>query len=252
MEKIKIYSQEQIKNISKAGKIASQTLDYIGQFVKSGISTLQINNLCNSFIKKHGGKSAPLEVEGYKHAICTTLNDEICHGVPSKKIILQNGDIINIDVTVNLNGYYGDTSRMYKVGEISEKAERLISITKESLKKAISIVRPNQPFSEIGKVIEKVVAPYNYGIIRDFCGHGIGTMFHGAPQVLHYYHPSLDKISMKEGMIFTIEPMINESSSVDYYIDAKNKWTAITRDGALSAQFEHTILVTKNGAKVLT
>ncbi len=249
---IKIYTPSQINSIEKACRIASATLDYITPFVKAGISTLTINNLCDEFIKSKDGTSAPLEVEGYKHAICTTLNDEICHGVPSDKVILTDGDIINIDVTVNLNGFYGDTSRMYTVGKVSEIAEQLIKITKLSLKSAIKIVKPYQPFSAIGKEIERIVNPYNYGIIRDFCGHGIGTMFHGSPQILHYYHSAYDKILMKEGMVFTIEPMINESSSFDYYIDKSNGWTAFTRDGTLSAQLEHTMLVTKNGVKILT
>ena len=249
---IKIYTKKEIDGITKAGRLASQLLDYITPFVKEGISTLKLNNLCDEFTKKHGATSAPLEVDGYKHAICTTLNDEICHGVPNKKSILKTGDILNVDVTVNLNGFYGDTSRMFTIGNVSNKAEKLIRTTYKSMMEAIAIVRPNQPFSEIGKVIEKIVSPYNYGIIRDFCGHGIGTMFHGAPHVFHYHNHEYDKILMKEGMIFTIEPMINATPKHDYFIDKKDGWTVSTADGALSAQFEHTILVTKTGHKILT
>ncbi|MBN1783580.1 MAG: type I methionyl aminopeptidase [Alphaproteobacteria bacterium] len=252
MNRIEIYTPEQIKHIAAAGKIAAQTLDYIEPFVKTGISTLQLNDLCHNFIKKNGGKAAPLEVKGYKHAICTSVNDEICHGVPHKNIMLYDGDIINIDVTVNLNGYYGDTSRMYTVGKISDTAKDLIETTKLALMEAINVVKPNQPFSAIGKAIEKITKPKGYGIIRDFCGHGIGTMFHGAPHVFHFYHPEYDNVLMKEGMVFTIEPMINATPSITYFIDKKNKWTAFTQDGALSAQFEHTIVVTSKGAKILT
>lgn len=251
MEKIKIYSTEQIQKIAQAGKLAAQTLDTIAPFIKEGISTLEINELCDNFTKLHGGTSAPLEVTGYHHAICTSLNDEICHGIPSPKIKLKKGDIINVDVTVNLDGYYGDTSRMYAVGEISPAAQKLIDTTYKSLQAAISAVKPGKPFSVIGRAIEEVVHPHGYGIVEDFCGHGIGTVFHEAPNVLHYYHPLFDRLIMKEGMVFTIEPMINASASIDYFMD-KNKWTAYTRDGALSAQFEHTVVVTNKGCKILT
>ncbi|MBN2675833.1 MAG: type I methionyl aminopeptidase [Alphaproteobacteria bacterium] len=249
---IKIYSPKEIDGIRKAGHLARDVLNYIAPFVKEGVSTLELNDLCDSYTRKHGATSAPLEVSGYKHAICTTLNDEICHGVPHAKRMLEDGDILNIDITVNLNGFYGDTSRMFKIGNISNQAEKLIRSTYKAMMEAIKIVAPGQPFSLIGKTIEKIVAPYNYGIIRDFCGHGIGTMFHGSPHIFHFYHKAYDKVIMQEGMIFTIEPMINASPNFDYFINKKDGWTVATADGALSAQFEHTVLVTKNGHEILT
>ena len=187
---------------------------------------------------------------GYPKHCCISINDVICHGIPNKNEYLNDGDIVNIDVTTIIDGYYGDTSRTFLVGNVSDKAKELVDVTYESMMKAISICRPGQKLSSIGKVIQEMGEAHGFSIVRDFCGHGTGKIFHDAPNVLHYYEPKDDNIILKEGMVFTIEPMINTGSWEMYVED--NEWTARTIDGGLSAQFEHTLGITKNGVEIFT
>ena len=248
---IYIKSKYDIKMMRKAGELAAKLLNYISPFVKEGISTLYLNDLCEEFTKKHGAISAPLNYNGFPKSICTSLNNVVCHGIPSEKEILKDGDIINIDVTVKLNGYYGDTSRTYLIGNVSEKAKYLVSRTENAMYRGIKAVKPGKSLYEVGKAIEKYISKFDYSIVRDFVGHGIGKNFHEDPQVLHYYSLR-NKIRLQEGMIFTIEPMINLGKSYKVKVSSEDGWTVTTEDGSLSAQFEHTVLVTSKGAEILT
>jgi methionyl aminopeptidase len=232
----------------KAGKLASQVLDMITQHVKPGITTNQLDSLCHDFIIKHGATPAPLGYKGYPKSICTSVNHVVCHGIPSDKT-LQEGDIINIDVTVNLNGYHGDTSRMFAVGKIGVAAQKLINATYEALMTAISILNPGITLGDIGHTIQSYVEPKGYSVVRDFCGHGIGTAMHHEPEVLHYGKPGTGHV-LQPGFFFTIEPMINQGRS-DVKILADG-WTAVTRDRSLSAQWEHTLGITEDGYEIFT
>ena len=248
---IYIKSKYDIKMMRKAGELAAKLLNYISPFVKEGISTLYLNDLCEEFTKKHGAISAPLNYNGFPKSICTSLNNVVCHGIPSEKEILKDSDIINIDVTVKLDGYYGDTSRTYLIGNVSEKAKYLVSRTENAMYRGIKAVKPGKSLYEVGKAIEKYISKFDYSIVRDFVGHGIGKNFHEDPQVLHYYSLR-NKIRLQEGMIFTIEPMINLGKSYKVRVSSEDGWTVTTEDGSLSAQFEHTVLVTSKGAEILT
>ena len=248
---IYIKSKYDIKMMRKAGELAAKLLNYISPFVKEGISTLYLNDLCEEFTKKHGAISAPLNYNGFPKSICTSLNNVVCHGIPSEKEILKDGDIINIDVTVKLDGYYGDTSRTYLIGNVSEEAKHLVRRTENAMYRGIKAVKPGKYLYEVGKAIEKYISKFGYSIVRDFVGHGIGKNFHEDPQVLHYYSLR-NKIRLQEGMIFTIEPMINLGKSYKVKVSSEDGWTVTTEDGSLSAQFEHTVLVTSKGAEILT
>ncbi|MCT4575120.1 MAG: type I methionyl aminopeptidase [Alphaproteobacteria bacterium] len=249
-DNIPIWSEKDFDGMRKAGKLAAETLDYITDFVKEGISTLELNDLCAKFIKDNGAIAAPLNYNGYPKEVCISLNNVICHGIPDEKTVLKDGDILNIDVTVILNGWYGDTSRMFTVGKTSVRAQKLIDKTYEALMAAINAVRPGMKLYEVGEIIEQVTKPYNFSIVRDFCGHGLGKEFHTQPMVLHYKSKLHNNITLEEGMFFTIEPMINAGK-----YDAKilsDGWTAVTKDRSLSAQFEHSIGVTKDGVEIFT
>lgn len=247
---IKIKSKSEIEKMRKSGKLAGDVLRYIKPFVKSGVSTEYLNQLCHNFILEHNAIPAPLNYHGFPKSVCTSVNDVVCHGIPSEQDILKNGDIINIDVTVILDGYHGDTSRMFTVGEVDEKASFLIERTKNAMMIGIKSIKAGAYLYEVGRAIEDYVKPFGYSIVRDYCGHGIGTGFHEDPNVLHYF--SLEnKIKLKEGMIFTVEPMIN-IGGYKTETDKEDGWTVRTEDGSLSAQFEHTILVTKSGFEILT
>jgi methionyl aminopeptidase len=248
---ITLKDKEEIKKMRKAGLLASQTLDYITPFIKAGISTEEINQLCHNFIVSKNAYPAPLNYNGFPKSVCTSINNVVCHGIPKETDILKAGDIINIDVTVNLNGFYGDTSRMFAVGKISKEAENLIKRTEKAMYLAIDAVKPFKDLSIVGKTIEKYISKFNYGIVRDYTGHGIGKKFHEDPYVLHFDN-GLSGIILKPGMIFTIEPMINSSSNYHTITDKKDNWTVYTKDNALSAQTEHTILVTEKGSEILT
>jgi len=235
----------------KAGELAAKLLKYIESFVKEGVSTLYLNDLCEEFTKKHGAISAPLNYNGFSKSICTSINNVVCHGIPSEKEILEDGDILNIDVTVKLDGYYGDTSKTYLIGNVDEEAKYLVRRTENAMYRGIKAVKPGKSLYEVGKAIEKYISKFGYSIVRDFVGHGIGKSFHEDPQVLHYYSLR-NKIRLQEGMIFTIEPMINMGKSYGVKVSSEDGWTVTTEDGSLSAQFEHTVLVTSKGAEILT
>lgn len=247
-KQIKIYSTQDFEGMRKAGKLAAEVLDYITEFVQPGVTTDKLNELCHKMIIDNKAIPAPLNYHGFPKSICTSVNHVICHGIPSDKK-LQNGDIINIDVTVILDGYYGDSSRMYYAGKPTIKASRLTQVTYECLMLAIEQVRPGVKFNQIGLAIQNHAHKNGYSVVRDFCGHGIGKIFHDAPQILHYYDAKFDDV-MDEGMLFTIEPMINAGSWESKTLD--DGWTAVTRDRSLSAQFEHTIGVTKDGCEIFT
>lgn len=250
MEKIIIKTPEQIDGIRKSSQLAAQTLEFIAPFVKEGVSTEFLNQKIDTFIRENGAIPATLGYGGYPKSSCISLNEVVCHGIPSEDTILKNGDILNIDVTTILNGYYGDTSKMYTVGEVSPKAEELIAVTKHCLDLGIEQVRPGNVFGNIGHVISRYAQAKGYSVVYEFCGHGVGVNFHEEPQVDHTSRRNTGPV-MKPGMTFTIEPMINEGKP-RVVVDKHDKWTARTIDLKLSAQFEHTILVTEDGYEVLT
>ncbi|NRH21227.1 type I methionyl aminopeptidase [Candidatus Gracilibacteria bacterium] len=257
MSKIIIKTPEQIEGIRKAGKLTAMTLDMIGTYVRAGVSTLELDNIMNTFILSNGGISACIDYKGgnkwgkggYPRCTCISLNDVICHGIPRADEILKEGDILNIDVTTIVDGYFGDASRMYTVGNVSEKAKDLIAVTKKAWEIGIAEVRPGNFFGNIGYAISQFAESRGYSVVRDYTGHGVGLEFHEEPYVYHKAAKNTGP-KMQAGMIFTIEPMINlgkYASKLD-----KDNWTAKTKDGSLSAQFEHTILVTEKGHEILT
>ena len=245
---ITIHSKTDFNKMRKAGKLASMVLDYITPFVKEGVTTLKLDTLCHDFIISKGAIPAPLNYKGFPKSICTSVNHVVCHGIPGNKV-LKSGDIINIDITVILNGWHGDTSRMFFIGKKNIKSEKLVEITFNSMWEGIKKVKPGNTLGDIGNSIQTYAEKYGYSVVRDFCGHGIGKVFHCAPNILHYGEKG-QGMKLREGMIFTIEPMINLGKS-DIKI-LNDGWTAVTRDKKLSAQFEHTIGVTKNGCEVFT
>jgi methionyl aminopeptidase len=246
-----IKTKEEIKKMKKAGKLASRLLDYIAPFVKEGVSTQYLNDLCEEWTKKQNAISAPLNYEGFPKSICTSINNVVCHGIPSENDILKDGDIVNIDVTLILNGYHGDTSRTFLIGNVSEDVRKLVIRTEKAMYKGINAIKPGKYFYEIGKAIEKYVAKFGYSIVRDYGGHGIGKNFHEEPQVYHHYTKE-NKILLKEGMTFTVEPMINMGKSYKVVTSPIDGWTVTTKDNSVSAQFEHTVVVTSQGAEILT
>ena len=239
---------EKFEKMRVAGKLASKTLDMITDYIKPGISTDKIDTMCYEFIRDNGGYSAPLYYRGYTKSLCTSLNHVVCHGIPSDRI-LNEGDALNIDVTAIVDDYHGDTSRMFEVGEISVKAKNLIDATYESMMKAIKILKPGIQLGDIGYEIQSYVEKKGYSVVRDFCGHGVSSIFHEPPNILHYGKKNTG-IELNPGMTFTIEPMINAGN---YQVKVLNDgWTAVTKDKSLSAQFEHTIGITENGYEIFT
>ena len=231
-----------------AGSLASSTLDMITDYIKPGLSTNKIDELCYEFIKDNGGHSAPLYYRGFNKSICTSLNHVVCHGIPGERV-LEDGDILNIDVTAILDNHYGDTSRMFTAGKPSVKSMNLINVTYESLMKSIEILKPGKKLGDIGHEIQTHVEKAGFSVVRDFCGHGIGDVFHQSPNVLHYGKKNTGP-ELQPGMTFTIEPMINAGK---YEVKILNDgWTAVTKDKALSAQFEHTVGITDNGYEIFT
>jgi len=240
--------KEAFEKTKIAGKIAAGALDEVSKIIKPGISTEEVDKVCYTYINDHKAYSAPLFYRGFPKSCCTSPNHVVCHGIPSDKI-LKDGDIVNVDVTALKDGWHGDTSRMFKVGDISIKAKKLINTTYEAMIKAINIVKDGIHLGDIGSIIQQHVETEGFSVVQDFCGHGIGEKFHKEPNVLHYGKKGSGE-RIKEGMIFTIEPMINLG---DYETKTLNDgWTAVTKDKSLSAQFEHTIGVTKNGCEVFT
>ena len=240
--------KEKFEKMKIAGNLASKTLDMLTDEIKAGVSTNKIDKLGYEYIRDNGGYSAPLFYRGFPKSLCTSLNHVICHGIPSKRI-LDEGDILNIDVTAIVDGFYGDTSRMYSIGKISVKAQNLIDATYESLMKSIKILKPGKKLGDIGHEIQTHVEKAGFSVVRDFCGHGIGDVFHQSPNVLHYGKKDTGP-ELQPGMTFTIEPMINAGK---YEVKILNDgWTAVTKDKALSAQFEHTVGITDNGYEIFT
>lgn len=247
-----IKNASQIEGIRKSSLLAAQTLNYISTFVKPGISTEYLDQIAVKFISDHQAVAAPLNYGGFPKSICTSINNVVCHGIPSPKSVLKEGDIINIDVTTILDGYYGDTSATYAVGDISREASLLLDRTKRSLDLAIESIYPGKRLNAcVGQVIEKYIGQFGYSIVRELGGHGVGIKFHEDPFVFHYSNREGD-ITLLPGMIFTVEPMVNLGKDWRVTIDSQDGWTVRTRDGSLSAQFEHTILVTDIGAEILT
>jgi len=246
---IPIHGEEAFAKMRIAGQLAATTLDFITPHVTEGVSTEELDDLMHSFITRNGAIPAPLNYKGYPKATCISINNVICHGIPAPDKILKDGDILNIDVTVIVDGWHGDTSRMFAVGKPSIKAQRLIDVTYQCLMNAIDIVKPGTTLGDIGHAIQSLAESERFSVVRDFCGHGIGQDFHTPPSVVHFGRAGTG-IALEEGMIFTIEPMINEGK-YDSKILADG-WTAVTRDRKLSAQFEHTIGVTADGVEIFT
>jgi methionyl aminopeptidase len=246
---ITIHKKEDFVKMRAAGKLAAEILDFITPFVKAGTPTDELNNLCHNKIIENGAIPAPLNYRGFPKSICTSVNHVVCHGIPNEKP-LKEGDIVNIDVTVILDGWYGDTSRMFFVGEPSIKAKRLVGITYECMMLGIEQVRPGAHLGDIGYAIQNYAEKNGFSVVRDYCGHGIGRIFHAEPSVLHYGKKN-DGIVLQEGMFFTVEPMINAGGHATI-LSKHDGWTVTTRDKSLSAQFEHTVAVTSDGFEIFT
>lgn len=245
---IKIKTEEQIEGIRKSCRLTKDILDMVAPRMREGITTDEINTWVHEYTIKHGAKPAPLHYNGYPKSVCTSINNVICHGIPDDTV-LKNGDIINVDVTCVLGGYYGDASRMFMIGDPSPTARRLVEVARECMDLGIAEVKPYTDFGRIGHVIEKHANDNGFSVVRDYGGHGIGINFHEEPHV-HHYDVGYRGIAMFPGMIFTIEPMINEGK---YHTRLMaDDWTAVTADGRLSAQWEHTLCVTENGVEILT
>ena len=243
-----VYYKEAFEKTRLAGSIAAGALNEVDKIIKPGISTDEIDSICYEYINDHKAYSAPLFYRGFPKSCCTSTNHVVCHGIPSDKI-LKEGDIVNVDVTAFKEGWHGDTSRMFRIGEVSIKAEKLINTTYEAMMNAISLVKDGLHLGDIGSAIQNHVEAEGFSVVQDFCGHGIGESFHKEPNILHYGEKGTgDKL--KEGMIFTIEPMINLGKYETKTL--KDGWTAVTKDKSLSAQFEHTIGVTKDGYEIFT
>lgn len=244
-----LKTPEQIEGIRKSSQLAGQTLKYIEPFIKEGVTTAYINKLVDDYMRQHGAIPATLNYKGFPASCCISVNDVVCHGVPSD-YTLKNGDILNVDVTPILNGYYGDTCRMYEVGHVSPEARQLIEVTKKCLDLGIEQCYPGNYVGNIGYAISNYAHKFGYGVVYEFCGHGVGVKFHEEPEVSHIAERNTGP-KMKAGMTFTIEPMISQGKA-RVKIDKKDGWTARTIDGKLSAQFEHTVLITPDGVDVLT
>ena len=240
--------KESFEQMRVVGSLAAETLDEITTYIKPGISTKKIDNICYEYIKDNGAFSAPLYYRGFPKSCCTSVNHVVCHGIPSEKY-LNEGDIVNVDVTAIVNGWHGDTSRMFFVGDVSIKCKNLVAATYNSMMNAISIIKSGVHLGDVGETIQTYVEKKGFSVVRDFCGHGIGKIFHTPPNILHYGKKG-DGIKLKTGMIFTVEPMINEGMYNTKLL--RDGWTAVTKDKSLSAQFEHTVGVTDVGFEIFT
>ena len=248
---IHLKSPAEIDKMRVAGRLAAEVLEMIGEHVQPGVSTGELDRICHRHIvDKQDAIPAPLNYKGFPKSICTSVNHVVCHGIPSDGKILKSGDIINIDITVIKDGYHGDTSKMFLVGKAKEHARRLVRVTRECLFRGIEAARPGNRLGDIGHVIQQHGEANHYGIVREYCGHGIGRGFHEDPQVLHYGAPGTG-VELRPGMTFTIEPMLNAGSR-HTRLSSKDGWTVTTRDRRLSAQWEHTIAILDDGCEVLT
>lgn len=245
-----IKTKEQIEGIKKSAEINNGLLDLISENIKEGMTTEEIDKLAYDYTISKGGIPATLNYDGYPKSICVSINNVVCHGIPSKDVILKRGDIVNVDATTILNGYYSDASRMFMIGEVNEEAERLVRVTKECLDKGLEAVKPWGFLGDIGAVIQEHAESNGYSVVREFGGHGVGLDIHEEPFVFHFGKRGTDMV-LAPGMVFTIEPMINAGSH-EIFIDENDGWTVLTADGSLSAQWEHTVLVTEEGIEVIS
>lgn len=247
---VTIKTADEIQKMRVSGRMAAEVLEMIGEYVKPGVTTAELDHICHEYITQElNAIPAPLNYKGFPKSICTSVNQVVCHGIPSEKKVLKEGDIINIDVTVIFDSYHGDTSKMFYVGKVAPHADRLCKITQECLYKGIELVKPGCRLGDIGHVIQQYAEKNYFSVVREYCGHGIGKVFHEEPQVVHYGKPNTG-FTLKEGMTFTIEPMINAGKAATKL--KKDGWTVETKDGRLSAQWEHTLAVTATGVEVLT
>ena len=246
--KIKIHGPDAFTGMRRAGRLAAEALDMITEYVQPGVTTERLDHIALDFILSHGAVPATLNYRGYTKFLCTSVNHVVCHGIPGPRP-LREGDIVNIDITVIVDGWHGNSSRMYPVGEISRKAERLITVTHEAMMRGIAAVRPGNALGDIGAAIQAYAEAERCSVVRDFCGHGLGLVFHDRPNILHYGEPGEGNI-LEPGMIFTVEPMINLGKP--HVKMLSDGWTAVTRDRSLSAQFEHSVGVTETGCEVFT
>ncbi len=244
-----IHPAEAYESMRKAGRLAAEVLDMVAEIVDVGVTTATINDLAHQMILDNGAIPAPLNYKGFPKSICTSVNHVVCHGIPDDKV-LKDGDILNVDVTVIVDGWHGDSSRMYWVGNPPLKAKRLTEVTYSAMMKGIEQVRPGATVGDIGHAIQQFVEQHNYSVVRDYCGHGIGREFHTAPNILHYGNAG-EGVTLKEGMFFTVEPMVNVGKP-ETKLNQKDGWTVTTRDRSLSAQFEHTLAVTADGYEIFT
>ena len=245
-----IKAKEQIEGIKKSAEINNGLLDLINKNIKEGMTTEEIDKLAYDYTVSNGGIPATLNYDGFPKSICVSINNVVCHGIPSKDVILKNGDIVNVDATTILNGYYSDASRMFMIGEVNEEAKNLVQVAKECLNKGLEEVKPWGFLGDIGAAIQEYAESNGYSVVRDFGGHGVGLDIHEDPFVFHFGKRGTDMV-LVPGMVFTIEPMIN-AGSYEIFIDKNDGWTALTRDGSLSAQWEHTVLVTENGVEIIS
>jgi len=246
--RIVLHNPSDFDGMRRAGKLAAEVLDMITPHVKVGVTTEELDRLCHEFILAHNAIPAPLNYRGYPKSICTSINHVVCHGIPGPKR-LADGDIVNLDITVILDGWHGDTSRMFGVGDVALKAKRLMDVTYEAMMRGIAVVRPGATLGDIGYAIQSYAESERCSVVRDFCGHGLGRVFHAPPSVLHYGRPGTGQV-LKEGMFLTIEPMINLGRPETKILS--DGWTAVTKDRSLSAQFEHSIGVTAKGYEIFT
>ncbi|MES1152802.1 MAG: type I methionyl aminopeptidase [Dongia sp.] len=246
--RIKVHDASGFDGMRKAGRLAAEVLDFITPYVQPGVTTEELDRLCHDFIVERNAVPAPLNYRGFPKSICTSINHVVCHGIPGPRKLLE-GDIVNIDVTVILDGWHGDSSRMYGVGKIGVQAQKLIDVTYEAMMRGIEMVRPGATVGDIGHAIQAFAEKQRFSVVRDFCGHGIGRIFHDTPSILHFGRPGTGP-ELKAGMFFTVEPMIN-AGKFDVKI-LEDGWTAVTRDKKLSAQFEHTVGVTETGREIFT
>ncbi len=244
-----LHEAAAFEGMRRAGLLAAQTLDFITPHVEPGVSTEQLNTLCHDFIVGNAAIPAPLGYRGFPKSICTSVNHVVCHGIPDEKKRLEKGDIVNIDVTVILDGWYGDSSRMYFAGDVGVKARKLVDITYEAMMRGIEVVKPGARLGDIGAAIQSFAESNRFSVVRDFCGHGLGRTFHAAPNILHYGKAG-EGLVLQQGMFFTVEPMINAGGFEVKVL--KDGWTAVTKDKSLSAQFEHSIGVTATGHEIFT
>jgi methionyl aminopeptidase len=246
--RITIYAPEDFSGLRAAGQLAAETLDMITPHVRPGVTTNVLNQICHDFIVDHGAVPAPLQYRGYPKSICTSINHVVCHGIPAERR-LDEGDVLNIDITVILDGWHGDSSRMYVAGTPSTRARNLMDVTYEALMRGVAAARPGATLGDIGHAIQVFVEQHRFSVVRDFCGHGIGRRFHEAPNILHFGRAGEGTV-LRPGMVFTIEPMVNAGRPEVKVLD--DGWTAVTRDRSLSAQFEHMIGLTHEGAEIFT